>query len=97
MDLKKLLGINIQKYRRLRNLTQEKLAELTHLDSTTISAIERGKQFVSADNLRSIAKALNIEAIANPQKIKDKIKFNFLLLSKYSKKLYKEIKKKVRP
>ena len=61
MDLKKLFGKNLQKYRKLRKLTQEKLAELVGVDATSISSVETGKFFPTADNLQKIAGALNIK------------------------------------
>lgn len=60
MDLKKNFGKNVQKYRKLNKLTQEKLAELVGVDATSISSIETGKYFPTADNLSKIALALNI-------------------------------------
>lgn len=59
MDLKKNFGQNIQKYRKLKNLTQENLAEMIGVDATSISSIERGKYFPSAENLAKLALALN--------------------------------------
>ena len=59
MDVKKLFGKNVQKYRKLNKLTQEKLAELIGMDTTSISSIETGKYFVSAENLCRISQALN--------------------------------------
>lgn len=61
MNLKKLFGQNVQKYRKYRNLTQEKLAELIGVDVTSISSIETGKYFPSADNLTKIVDALKIQ------------------------------------
>ena len=61
MELKKELGKNIQKYRKLNRITQEKLAELIGVEINSISSIETGKYFPSPDNLVKIAKALNIE------------------------------------
>ncbi|MBQ8459066.1 helix-turn-helix transcriptional regulator [bacterium] len=60
MELKKLFGQNVQKYRKLRKLTQEKLAEIVGIDATSISSIETGKFFPTADNLQKIALALDI-------------------------------------
>ena len=60
MDLKKTFGQNIQKYRKFRKLTQEKLAEMTGIDTTSISAIENGKYFVSAETLYKLSLALKV-------------------------------------
>ena len=61
MNLKKSFGQNVQKYRKYRNLTQEKLAEMVGVDVTSISSIETGKYFPSADNLTKITLALQIQ------------------------------------
>lgn len=61
MELKKELGKNVQKYRKLNRITQEKLAELIGVEINSISSIETGKYFPSPDNLVKIASALNIE------------------------------------
>ena len=59
MNLKENLGKNIQKYRKLNKLTQEKLAEAVDVDINSISSIERGKYFPTPDNLVKISIALN--------------------------------------
>lgn len=61
MELKKELGKNIQKYRKLNKITQEKLAELIGVEINSISSIETGKYFPSPDNLVKIATALDIK------------------------------------
>jgi len=60
MDLKQNLGKNIQSYRKLNRMTQEKLAELVDVEINSISSIERGKYFPSPENLTKISKALNV-------------------------------------
>lgn len=60
MNLKENLGKNIQKYRKLNKITQEKLAELVDVEINSISSIERGKYFPSPDNLVKLANALNV-------------------------------------
>lgn len=59
MELKKELGKNIQKYRKLNKITQEKLAEMIGVEINSISPIETGKYFPSPDNLVKIANTLN--------------------------------------
>ncbi|GFD67922.1 transcriptional regulator [Alteromonas sp. KUL106] len=62
MDNEKLLmqfGTKIAHIRRAKGLSQEKLAEMTELDRTYISSIERGKRNVSLINIVRVAKALN--------------------------------------
>ncbi|MBR4051026.1 MAG: helix-turn-helix transcriptional regulator [Clostridia bacterium] len=58
----KKIGLNIAYYRRMKSLTQEKLAELVDIDQTHMSKIERATIGVSLDLLFRIAEALEIEA-----------------------------------
>lgn len=60
MNLKQELGKNIKKYRKLNNITQEKLAEMVNIEINSISSIETGKFFPSPDNLVKIASVLNV-------------------------------------
>lgn len=60
-DIKKLFGTNVRKYRLEKELSQEKLAELSGLHRTYISAIERAERSISLDNIQKIANALKIE------------------------------------
>lgn len=59
MQIKKELGKNIQKYRKLNKITQEKLAEMIGVEINSISSIETGKYFPSPENLVKISNALN--------------------------------------
>ena len=60
MEVKQLLGKNIQKYRKLNKMTQENLSENVGIEINSISAIETGKSFPSPENLEKIAAALNV-------------------------------------
>ena len=60
MNLKESLGKNIQKYRKLNSITQEKLSEIIDIEINSISSIERGKYFPSAENLVKISEALQV-------------------------------------
>ncbi len=60
-DIKKLFGSNVRKYRLEKNLSQEKLAEISGLHRTYISAVERAERSISLDNIQKIACALDIE------------------------------------
>ncbi len=60
MNLKENLGKNIHKYRKLKGITQEKLAEMIDVEINSISSIERGRFFPSPDNLVKISNALNV-------------------------------------
>ena len=61
LNLKQKLGQTIQKYRKIRNLTQEQLAEKIGIDQKNISKIENGNNYPTAENLTLIAKALDVE------------------------------------
>ena len=61
MNLKENLGKSIQKYRKLNNLTQEKLAEIVEIEINSISSIERGRYFPSPENLEKIANVLKVK------------------------------------
>ena len=54
------LGQNLRKFRELRELTQEKLAERSTLDPTYISGIERGLRNPGIKNIARLAKALGL-------------------------------------
>ncbi len=59
-NIKKLLGKKIKFYRETKNLTQEQLAEQIGLNSKSLSTIECGQNFVTAQTLESISRALNV-------------------------------------
>ena len=61
MTLKLDLGQRIQKLRKDKKITQEQLAEMVGIDPKNISRIEKGNNYPTAENLTSIAKALNVD------------------------------------
>ncbi len=61
MALKQDLGQKIQKLRKERKITQEKLAEIVGIDPKNISRIELGINYPTAENLCGIAKALGVD------------------------------------
>ena len=65
MDIKILLGKRIQEIRKSKNYTQEKLAELIGIDTVSLSNIERGKYYPTAENLNKIISILEI----NPEEL----------------------------
>ncbi len=71
MDNKKLLGKRIKELRKEAGLTQEKLAELIDIETTSLSGIESGRHFPSLPTLERIANNLNVE-------IKSLFNFNHL-------------------
>lgn len=66
-NIKKLLGKKIKFYREKADLTQEQLAEKISINSRSLSLIERGNNFITAETLSSIAEALNV----TPKKLFD--------------------------
>lgn len=58
---KKLLGKRIKELRKNQGLTQEVLAELIDIETTSLSGIESGRHFPSLPTLEKIAKVLNVE------------------------------------
>ena len=85
MDIKKTLGKNIQNYRKIRNITQEKLAETIGIDTISLSKIETGKNYPTAENLAKIASILDVEVYE--LFISPEIKTNEELLKEISKSL----------
>ena len=61
MNIKDLLGKRIQEIRKSKNITQEYLAELIGIETVSLSNIERGKYYPTAENLNKIISALEIE------------------------------------
>lgn len=62
MSLIHVFATNVKAIRLQKNISQEKLAELTGLHRTYISAIERERRNISIDNIQKIAEALDVEA-----------------------------------
>jgi transcriptional regulator with XRE-family HTH domain len=61
MDIIKVFGTNVRKYRCNLNISQEKLAELSDLHRTYISDIECFSRSISLKNVQKIADALGVE------------------------------------
>lgn len=61
LDIKKLLGKRIKELRTRKNLTQAQLAETVDIAERTLSKIECGQTFVTADTLAKIITALEVE------------------------------------
>jgi transcriptional regulator with XRE-family HTH domain len=64
MDSKNILevfGQNVQKYRKEKQISQEKLAELAGVHRTYIGMIERAEKNITLRNMEKIAKALDIK------------------------------------
>ncbi|WP_423800760.1 helix-turn-helix domain-containing protein [Neobacillus sp. SAB-20_R2A] len=61
MNYRIILGQNIHKYRKIKGLSQEKLAEACNLHRTYIGAVERGERNIAIDNIGKICAALDID------------------------------------
>ena len=57
------LASNIRKFRKMRHLTQEQLAEKAGTSTTYIGTIEIGRKFPSPKMIDKIAEALEIESL----------------------------------
>ena len=62
MDIIKIFGANLKKYRTEKGYSQEKIAEICNLHRTYISDIERFQRSISLENVQKIADALEIES-----------------------------------
>jgi len=60
VNIKELFGKKLKEIRLKLDLTQEELAEKIGISSKSLSQIELGNNFVSAETLTEICKALNI-------------------------------------
>ena len=58
MDIIKVFGTNLKKYRKKKGLSQEAFAEKCGMHRTYISAIECYKRSISLENIQRIADAL---------------------------------------
>ncbi len=63
MDNKKLLGKRIKEIRKLKNYTQEELAEMINLETSSLSGIESGRFFPSLHVLDKLSQTLDVELI----------------------------------
>ena len=61
MDIVKVFGANVKKYRAQIGLSQEAFAEKCGLHRTYISAIECYRRSIALENVQRIADALNID------------------------------------
>lgn len=59
MNIKVFLGRRIKELRKRKNLTQEKMAEFVGIDTGSLSNIETGKYYPTADNIEKIMEVLS--------------------------------------
>jgi transcriptional regulator with XRE-family HTH domain len=62
LDIVKVFGTNVRRYRTSLGISQEKLAERCGLHRTYISAIERFRRSIALENIQRIASALGVDA-----------------------------------
>lgn len=57
----KIFGTNIKKWRSIRGLSQENLAELVNFHSNTVGRFERGEHFCKPETIEKLAKILKVK------------------------------------
>ena len=62
MNIVKVFGTNLRKYRTNLGLSQEKFAEKCGLHRTYIGSVERFQRNVSLENIQRIADALGVDS-----------------------------------
>jgi len=95
MSIKEELGKKIKRMRINRGLTQEQLAEAADVSQRTLSGIEIGENFVTAETLDKIIKALNTTSeelfatnhLKEEQELVEEIKNNLKTIAKNPTKL----------
>jgi transcriptional regulator with XRE-family HTH domain len=60
MEIKKLFGLNLKRYRKEMRLSQDELSEKIDISVKHLSKIERGLTFVSADLLEKLSDNLGV-------------------------------------
>ena len=63
MDVRVRIGLNVQRLRRGKELSQEELAARASVHQTYLSGVERGKRNASVLVLERIAKALGVDVV----------------------------------
>lgn len=61
MDILKVFGTNVRRFRHNKGYSQEELADKCGLHRTYISDVERFKRSISLDNIQKLADALGVE------------------------------------
>lgn len=62
MNIKKQLGNKIKRLRQKQGYTQEQLAEKMEIATRTLSGIESGKNFVTAETLEKVFEVLEVSS-----------------------------------
>ena len=61
MDIRKIFGSIVKKYRLNKGYTQEKLAELAEISDKVISPIEKGRSFIKLEDMPKLCEVLEVE------------------------------------
>jgi transcriptional regulator with XRE-family HTH domain len=61
MDVRERVGLNLQRLRRQKGLSQEELAHRANIHQAYLSGVERGKRNPTATVLQRIAEALGAD------------------------------------
>jgi len=61
MNIKQRFGLKIKELRKIKGISQEKLANLAEIDRTYLPTIEKGDRNVSIEVVEKLAKALNVK------------------------------------
>jgi transcriptional regulator with XRE-family HTH domain len=61
MDVRERVGLNLQRLRREKGLSQEELADFAGIHQTYLSGVERGKRNPTVSVLQRIAEALGTD------------------------------------
>jgi transcriptional regulator with XRE-family HTH domain len=64
MDVRRVIGANVRKYRLEADMTQARVAEVMGVDRAYISALERGERNPTAISLWQAAEALGVHVTA---------------------------------
>ena len=60
MDMRKLVGRNMKRFREKKGLTQERLAEISGFSQQYISGLEQGRRNQTIVSLYELARALGV-------------------------------------
>jgi len=60
-NILEIFGRNVQKYRKEKEISQEKLAEIAGVHRTYVGMIERAEKNITLRNMEKIANALSVK------------------------------------
>ena len=60
-NILEIFGENVQKHRKVKQISQEHLAEIAGVHRTYVGMIERAEKNITLRNMEKIAKALEVE------------------------------------